>query len=230
MNAQEHWEKVYRENNPTTDVSWYQARPEKSLELISKTGVSTTAPIIDVGGGASLLVDYLLKAGFTNLSVLDISEAALQHARNRLGPQGAVVQWLQAEVTQFQSERQYALWHDRAVFHFLMVAEDRANYVKVLRRVLMPEGHLILGTFAEDGPARCSGLPVVRYGARSLTAEFGPAFSLVEQQSEIHVTPWGTEQKFNWFYMRHCPPRLADKTLAATLPQDSKIGQTTLSD
>jgi ubiquinone/menaquinone biosynthesis C-methylase UbiE len=207
MNTQDYWEKVYRESNPTTDVSWYQAHPTKSLELISLAGLPQGAPLIDVGGGASLLVDCLLKTGFKNISVLDISESALQYARNRLGSQAPAVQWLHANVTQFEPKQRYALWHDRAVFHFLTGADDRANYVQGLRRALLPEGHLILGTFAEDGPARCSGLPVVRYGVKSITAELGSEFSLVDQQNETHVTPWATEQRFCWFYFRYYPAR-----------------------
>jgi ubiquinone/menaquinone biosynthesis C-methylase UbiE len=199
MTAQSHWEKVYRENDPTTDVSWYQSHPSKSLELILATRVDRNAALIDVGGGASSLVDYLLAAGFLNISVLDISNAAMEYARERLNARASSVKWLHADATDFEPPHHYALWHDRAVFHFLTESEDRQKYVQTLRRALLPGGHLVLGTFAEDGPVQCSGQPVVRYGAKSISAELGPGFRLIDNQQETHLTPWKTEQKFNWF-------------------------------
>ncbi len=215
MNAQDYWEKVYRESDPRTDVSWYQANPKKSLELISETGISKEAPILDAGGGASLLVDSLLDAGFKSISVLDISDAALQHARRRLGLRAQAVQWFHTDVTEFHPPQAYALWHDRAVFHFLVRSEDRANYVQVLRGALLPDAHVILGTFAEDGPTRCSGLPVARYSSELIAAELGPGFSLLHQQREVHLTPWGKEQKFNWFRFRYHPSEHTIKACTA---------------
>lgn len=206
MKAQDHWEKVYREEDPTTGVSWYQAEPAMSLQFILAAGVEPNQPVIDVGGGASLLVDRLLAAGFGDLTVLDISGAALEHAQKRLGARASAITWTQSDVTVFKPARSYALWHDRAVFHFLTGSAERAQYLSVLRGALPPGGHLILGTFAEDGPVRCSGLPVMRYDARAICAELGSEFALIEQQRERHFTPWKTEQKFNWFRFQRRSP------------------------
>lgn len=205
MNPQNYWEKVYREKDPTTDVSWYQAHPTKSLELVLATGVQLEAALLDVGGGASALVDCLLDAGFQNISVLDISNAALGYARERLGKRAGLVKWLQADVTEFASPHPYALWHDRAVFHFLTQEQDRRKYVQTLLRALLPGGHLILGTFAKDGPVRCSGLPVVRHDSSSISTELGSEFCLLDDQRESHSTPWNTEQRFNWFRFQRKP-------------------------
>lgn len=198
MNRKEHWNQAY-ETNPPDDVSWFQSEPTLSLELIRKTGVTKTGGIIDVGGGASVLADHLLDAGFENVAVLDISGAALAHARKRLGPRAAQVTWLEADVTTFQSPRSFAVWHDRAVFHFLTEKADRQKYVEMLRRTLTPEGHIIIATFAIDGPQKCSGLPVTRYDAASIATELGGGFRLVEEIRETHQTPWQTEQNFNCF-------------------------------
>ncbi len=205
MKTQDHWEKVYREEDPTTGVSWYQARPAMSLQLILATGILPNQPVIDVGGGASLLVDRLLEAGFEHLSVLDISSAALEHAQKRLGPRAGAITWIHTDITLFKPARTYSLWHDRAVFHFLTSSSERSEYLRVLRSALPPGGQLILGTFAEDGPVRCSGLSVMRYDARAICAELGSEFTLLEQQRESHFTPWKTEQKFNWFRFQRQP-------------------------
>jgi SAM-dependent methyltransferase len=199
MQAKGYWESIYRKKDPTTEVSWYQAHPANSLDLIMATGISREQALIDVGGGASCLVDCLLEAGFQDLSVLDISAAALKHAQARLGRRAREVTWLHADVTAFVPPCRFSLWHDRAVFHFLTHARDRRKYVLALKKALLPGGHLILAAFAEDGPKRCSGLPVVRYDARLIRAELGSEFRLIEQRRETHVTPWQTEQRFNWF-------------------------------
>jgi ubiquinone/menaquinone biosynthesis C-methylase UbiE len=198
MNRKEHWEQVYQTKAPD-DVSWFQTRPAISLKLIEASGVGKDAGVIDVGGGASVLVDFLLDAGFSKLAVLDISAAALEHARRRLGKRADSEEWLEADVTTFQPARQYGLWHDRAVFHFLTDQADRQKYVQTLKRTLTPGGHVIIATFAIDGPPKCSGLEVARYDAASICAELGTEFHLVEQASEIHTTPWQTEQKFGYF-------------------------------
>ncbi len=198
MNRKEHWEKVYQTNEPN-DVSWFQTRPATSLKLIEATGVSRNADIIDVGGGASVLVDFLLDAGFTHLAVLDISAAALAQAQKRLGGRVGRVQWLNADVTAFDPPHRFALWHDRAVFHFLTDQNDRRKYVGWLNRAISPGGHVIIGTFAIDGPRKCSGLEVVRYDSRLICAELGESFQLVEQADETHTTPWETKQKFSYF-------------------------------
>jgi ubiquinone/menaquinone biosynthesis C-methylase UbiE len=198
MNRQRHWEQVYQTKTPD-DVSWFQARPEISLKLIEATGVSKDNGIIDVGGGASVLVDFLLDAGFMKPAVLDISAAALTHVQNRLGDRAGNVEWFNADVTEFTPARHFHVWHDRAVFHFLTNVEDRLKYVQALKRSLVRDGHVIIASFAIDGPLQCSGLDVARYDAPSICAELGPEFRLVEQVEEIHTTPWDTRQHFSYF-------------------------------
>jgi len=198
MNRQEHWNKVYETKGPH-DVSWYQTRPATSLRLIEASGVGPDQGIIDVGGGASVLVDFLLDPGFQKLAVLDISAAALEHAQQRLGARAREVAWFEADVTEFNAPHRFGLWHDRAVFHFLTDKADRQKYLQTLTRTLTPDGRAILATFAVGGPLRCSGLDVVRYDAPSICAELGEGFDLLEQVAETHVTPWGAEQQFCYF-------------------------------
>jgi SAM-dependent methyltransferase len=198
MNRKEHWEQAYQ-TNPPDDVSWFQQEPTLSLRLIAKTSVGKSEGIIDVGGGASVLVDHLLAAGFENVAVLDISRTALHHARTRLGPRAEKVAWFEADITTFRAPRPFAAWHDRAVFHFLTDPADRQKYVENLRQCLTPAGHVIIATFATDGPQKCSGLEVSRYDAPAISAELGADFKLMEQVDETHVTPWHTPQKFSYF-------------------------------
>lgn len=198
MNRTEHWNHVYQ-TNPPDDVSWFQTRPATSLRLIEACGVGKDGGIIDVGGGASVLVDFLLDAGYSQLAVLDISAAALDHAKRRLGTRAGVVDWIAVDVTQFTPPRHFALWHDRAVFHFLTEKSDRQKYVETMKRTLPPKGHAVIATFASDGPEKCSGLSVCRYDAPTISAELGAEFQLVEQVNETHVTPWSTEQRFSYF-------------------------------
>lgn len=195
MERKQHWEQVYTQKQPT-EVSWFQPRPEISLQFITRCGVAKDQPIIDVGGGASRLVDNLLAEGYSDVSVLDISAAALQHAQQRLGAQAAAVQWIESDATQFQPTRQYALWHDRAVFHFLIEAADRELYRQRLEQGLAKGAHLIIATFALDGPTMCSNLPIQRYSPDSLAAELGTGFALVETMSELHTTPAQKQQSF----------------------------------
>ena len=190
-----HWDNVYG-NKAATDVSWYEACPEKSLELIRSTAVAFDDPIVDVGGGASFLVDELLTAGYRELTVLDISGVVLQRLGERLGVRAALVSLVQQDVTAFQPNKRYALWHDRAVFHFLTQKEDRLHYVGVLRRALRPAGHAVIATFGPAGPERCSGLPTLRYDTEALSAELGPDFRLVDSALVLHRTPWNTPQQF----------------------------------
>ena len=204
MNRKEHWENVYRDN-PADDVSWFQTRPALSLQLIAATGVIKQDRIIDVGGVASVLVDWLLDEGFGRLAVLDISGAALTCARQRLGARAGKVMWLEADVTTFAPPQRFAVWHDRAVFHFLTAAEDRAAYVRSLERTVPPGGHVIIATFAVDGPLKCSGLEVARYDETSIRAQIGPGFKFQSQVNETHVTPWQTEQKFSYFVFSRKP-------------------------
>lgn len=202
MPRKDHWEHVYA-SKPTTDVSWFQEHAEQSLRLIADTGVPLTASIIDVGGGASTLVDDLLEQGYTSLSVLDISAAALQSAQKRLGDRAAQVQWIEGDITEtVLPAHAYDVWHDRAVFHFLTEPAQRHAYVERVFRAVKPGGHVIVSTFAEDGPLQCSGLPVMRYSADALHAEFGAAFKLLRHESEAHRTPAGNIQKFIYCYCR----------------------------
>jgi 2-polyprenyl-3-methyl-5-hydroxy-6-metoxy-1,4-benzoquinol methylase len=193
-----HWENIYREKSPL-DVSWYQKEPSLSLELIYKAQLTSDEPIIDVGGGASVLVDYLCKEGFTNLAVLDISEKALTCAKKRLGDFAQNIEWYESDITQFSAPHQFSLWHDRAVFHFLTDKSDRKNYIKALKSTLRQGGHLIIAAFAIGGPEKCSGLDIVQYDSKKLVAELGEDFELIEVKSEVHITPANKEQKFMYF-------------------------------
>ena len=196
MERKTHWEAIWTASDPTA-VSWYQAGSTLSLELIARTGLSPASPIIDVGGGASTLVDHLLDQGYTDVTVLDIAEAAIERARVRLGQRADAVTWLVADVTSADlPPAYYAVWHDRAVFHFLTDPADRQAYVTVLRRALAPGGYWIVATFAPDGPTHCSGLEVVRYAPDDLCREVGSGFHLVESRSEMHITPSGGRQSF----------------------------------
>ncbi len=200
MDRHAHWQDVYR-TKPETEVSWFQERPESSLELIQRTGVGHTAAIIDIGGGASRLVDHLLDQGFTRLTVLDIAEAALTRAQERLGERAGRVSWVAADVTQWKPGATFDLWHDRAVFHFLTDAADRRTYADTMAAALPAGGQAIVGTFAADGPEKCSGLPVCRYAAEALAAEFAPQFHLLGTLTEDHLTPAGKVQKFQFCRM-----------------------------
>jgi ubiquinone/menaquinone biosynthesis C-methylase UbiE len=203
MEAKTHWESVYASKAPA-EVSWFQEHATVSLALIKRTGLTKSSPLIDVGGGASTLVDDLLAAGFDDLTVLDVSGAALAAAKARLGTQAvASVTWLEADVTQAPlPHHRFALWHDRAVFHFLTQEAQRQKYIEQVCHAVQPGGHVIVATFAPDGPLRCSGLEVMRYSPATLHATFGETFRLVEHTSETHHTPFGTEQQFVYCYCR----------------------------
>jgi len=197
-----HWENMYQ-TKLSTEVSWYQGIPELSLQLIQKAGISPDDSIIEVGAGASTLVDCLLERGFHQLTVLDIATAAMQHTQARLGDQAKKVQWIEADVTQFQPPQQYQYWHDRAVFHFLTDAQDRKNYIQVLQTALRPEGYAMIATFAADGPEKCSGLNVMRYDSQRMGEALGNRLKLLEVHHESHVTPSGGEQKFVYFLFQN---------------------------
>lgn len=202
MEIKNYWDKVYAAK-AATSVSWYQEHAECSLSLLHKTGITRSAAIIDVGGGASTLVDDLLAEGYSDVTVLDLSAAALSAARLRLGTLAAKVKWLDADVTKADLPRhRYDVWHDRAVFHFLTEPELRQAYVEQVFRSVKPGGHVIVATFAEDGPIQCSGLPVMRYSASDLHAQFGEAFTLVKHVEEAHHTPSGDVQQFVYCYCR----------------------------
>ncbi len=198
FDRREHWEKIYREKHPD-QMSWYQTEPKKSLDLITHARTLLSGNIIDVGGGSSVLVDRLLKTGFKNITVLDISETALESSKKRLGIKAKKVKWVVEDITKFNPTRKFDLWHDRAVFHFLTGEVDRRKYVEALNKALKPGGHLVLASFARRGPSECSNLKVCQYDSASIQRELGIEFKLVKEEQENHITPWMKEQKFVYF-------------------------------
>jgi 2-polyprenyl-3-methyl-5-hydroxy-6-metoxy-1,4-benzoquinol methylase len=198
---QAHWENVY-DTRAATEVSWFQASPDMSLDLVHAAGANSRSSIIDVGGGASRLVDALLREGYADVTVLDISEQALAAAQSRLGDAATKVTWVVGDVTRWQPPRTYDIWHDRAAFHFLTEAADRQAYVERLMLALRSGAHAIIGTFALDGPERCSGLPVTRYDAAKLGQTLGSGFDLVESRRHDHRTPGGALQRFQFSLFR----------------------------
>jgi SAM-dependent methyltransferase len=196
-----HWEGVYNSKGER-EVSWFQESPEPSIELIGLVGARPDAAIIDIGGGASRLVDALLAHGFENLTVLDLSEAALDKARSRLGSDAQKVRWIEADVTSWNPDARYDVWHDRAAFHFLTKRDEQQAYVGHLKEALRPGGHAIFGTFALDGPEKCSGLPVARQSPETMAALLGPDFHLVVARRHEHATPWRSLQKFQFSTFR----------------------------
>jgi len=202
MDSKQHWEQIYTTKAPD-NVSWFQERADQSLALIHGTGLGKDAAVIDVGGGASRLVDDLRHEGYTDLTVLDLSPAALNVAKQRLGNHANFVDWIAGDITKVNlQEKRFDIWHDRAVFHFLTDPVERKVYVEQVMRAVRPNGHVIIATFAENGPEKCSGLPVIRYCPETLHAEFGKAFHLVKHNKEVHHTPFGTEQQFVYCYCR----------------------------
>lgn len=202
MNVQTHWEKIYRDKAPDA-VSWYRPHLERSLELIDEVAPSHSAAIIDLGGGKSTLVDDLLARGYQNITVLDLSQTAIDANRQRLGEASKGVHWLVADITRVELEASaYDVWHDRAVFHFLTAMTDRIAYVRQVARAVRHGGHVIVSTFGPEGPTKCSGLDVVRYDAESLHKEFGVHFRLLGSSKELHQTPLGTIQQFLYCYCR----------------------------
>lgn len=202
MDYKAHWETVYATKAPTA-VGWYEPHLDLSLEFIVYSGVSPEGQLIDVGGGASTLVDDLLARGFRHITLLDISGTALTVAKARLGKRAGDVVWIEGDITQVTLPSfYYDLWHDRAVFHFLTGAEDRRNYVEALHQALKPGGHSIIATFGPEAPPQCSGLDVIRYGPEHLHKEVGDSFELLESRSEIHLTPAGISQPYLYCHFR----------------------------
>jgi SAM-dependent methyltransferase len=195
--SQAHWDDVYAQKDER-EVSWFQENPEPSLELIARAGTTPASAIIDIGGGASRLVDALLSRGFDNLTVLDLSETALAKARARLGAGAAKVRWIAADVTTWQPDSRYDVWHDRAAFHFLTEPAAQRAYVERLKLALRHGDHAIIATFALDGPEKCSGLPVARHSAKTIGALLGAEFALVDTLRHEHTTPWGSVQNFQF--------------------------------
>lgn len=196
-----HWQNVYATKGET-EVSWFQASPAISLEMIRAASPDRAAAIIDIGGGASRLVDALLQDGYRNLAVLDLSANALDTAKKRIGAAASTVDWIVADATTWRPAKTFHIWHDRAAFHFLTDPHDRAAYVERLRSAVAPDGQVIIATFAPDGPEKCSGLPVQRHDSASLSVELGPEFELVETRSATHHTPWHSTQAFQFSRFR----------------------------
>lgn len=191
-----HWDEAYSTRG-TKGVSWFQSEPTLSLDLIHSLGVDRSTPVVDIGGGASVLVDRLISLGFSDVSVLDVSEVALRAGRDRIGDTEGVT-WLREDVLSWSPARSYGLWHDRAVFHFLTSKEDQQNYLKTLWSTIAPGGFIVIATFASDGPEYCSGLPVARYSDDGLVDLLGARFSLEDSRRELHVTPGDVTQPFTW--------------------------------
>jgi SAM-dependent methyltransferase len=202
MSDAQHWDHIY-ETKPADRVSWYRPHLERSLAFVEAARLALSAGIIDVGGGASTFVDDLLDRGFSRVTVLDLSAAALQTARSRLGARADGVTWCCADVMEAQLPKAaYDFWHDRAVFHFLREPAARQRYVEAARRALRPGGHIVVATFGPHGPEKCSGLEVLRFSPEALHAEFGDDFAKIASVTETHRTPWGSEQEFVYCYCR----------------------------
>jgi SAM-dependent methyltransferase len=201
MDRQLHWNKVFS-NSAEGDVSWFEALPATSIRLLEAAGLSAETCVLDVGGGDSRLVDHLMARGLDCLAVLDISHAALARAQARLGPAAAIPIWVEADVASEWSLKPMDIWHDRAVFHFLTARQDRDRYRFHLLRTLKPGGSAILATFGLDGPATCSGMPVVRYSPESLASELGSEMAIIESVPHLHTTPWGSTQSFLYCLLR----------------------------
>lgn len=199
--TREHWEQVYG-SKTETEVSWYQSRPERSFALIKSAASDLSASILDVGGGASHLVDELLEAGYSDVTVLDVSAAALERSKERLGPKAGKVSWIVADITQWRPTRRWQIWHDRAVFHFLTEPADQDAYLAALRAATVSGSIAVMSCFALDGPERCSGLPVQRYSPATLAARIGKDFELISELSEQHRTPWGSTQSFAYAMLK----------------------------
>jgi SAM-dependent methyltransferase len=203
MDPKSHWEGIYSSKG-ATEVSWFQPEARMSLSLIEEVAPDPGSAILDVGGGASTLVDGLLAAGYRDITVLDLSTAALAQARARLGERATAVKWLPADILTVELPAAATdVWHDRAVFHFLTGPEERRRYVEQVRHAVRPGGYVLVATFADDGPNRCSGLEVARYSAQTLHAEFGSGFRMLRSEREDHVTPTGKTQRFIYCLCRH---------------------------
>ena len=201
FNRKQHWETIYQ-TKALEEVSWYQPTPKTSLALIEKLQLPKDAPIADIGGGDSFLVDHLLDLGYQNITVLDISEAALLRAQHRLGERAGAVHWICADAAQFQPQQHYAVWHDRAAFHFLTDEQDIQNYIETASRAIVPGGHLILARFSDQGPTKCSGIAIRQYIAEAIESLFTVHFEMEESFTLNHPTPSGNTQNFVFCRMK----------------------------
>ena len=201
INHKDYWQKIYQQKS-SESLSWYQQQATQSFQLIKKSVSHLADPVIDIGSGASVLVDELVDAGFSQLSILDISAAALEVSKQRLANAGKDIEWCVDDVTKFIPSRQYRVWHDRAVFHFLTTMQDRRAYVETLSQALMPGGYAVISTFSIGGPNKCSGLPVVQYDAEKLSVALGDGFTLLEYLIENHLTPEKLTQPFSYFRLQ----------------------------
>jgi 2-polyprenyl-3-methyl-5-hydroxy-6-metoxy-1,4-benzoquinol methylase len=202
MDKQAHWEQIYQTKS-LQEVSWYQPKPETSLSLIHQWNTAKDAAIIDVGGGDSLLADYLIEDGFTNITVMDISESALLRAKKRLGNKAKLIKWVVADATNFSPTEQYDVWHDRAAFHFLTQEADIKNYIQTVQTAIRPNGVLILGTFSTSGPKKCSGIDIKQYDETSMKSLFEPFFAPLDCFTIDHTTPAGNIQNFIFCSFRY---------------------------
>ncbi len=201
MSNTDHWNEVYSKKEEA-ELSWHQDDPSVALDLMKMAALTVRSSVIDIGAGTSRLMDLLLDLGLSDLSALDLSESALAVARVRLGARENSVKWIVADITRWEPTQTYDIWHDRAVFHFLVKPDDRDAYIQRLSRSVIPGGHAIIATFALDGPEKCSGLPVARYSPTSLAETLGSVFSLVTHQFHLHHTPWGSQQSFQYSLFR----------------------------
>lgn len=195
LDKKQHWNNIY-ENRQPDEVSWYQIKPTISLEFLQRAKLPKTASIIDVGGGESFFVDYLLDAGYKNITVLDISDAAIRHARQRVGDKTRMVKWIVSDIVDFEPEEKYDFWHDRGTFHFLTNEEDIQKYIALIRASVKPKGNVVIGTFSDSGPQRCSGLEIHQYSENLMERQVAPYFTKVASRREDHITPYGTVQNF----------------------------------
>ena len=201
LGRKQHWEFIY-ENRQPDEVSWYQPVPETSLEFIKKSKLTKKAAIIDVGGGESFLIDELLEGGFRNVTLLDISDAAIRHARQRVGDAAKQVNWLVTDILEFEPEELYDFWHDRATFHFLTGEPEIRQYQELVNKAVKPGGYLVIATFSESGPKRCSGLEIHQYSENAIINLFSEKFNVLECKREDHITPYNTVQNFLFCFFR----------------------------
>ena len=205
MDAHDHWQKIYSTRQPT-EVGWYELNPALSRELVGKAFQRGARSVVDIGGGASFLIDHLLDMGFERVAVVDIAEAAIALAKKRLGERARRVDWIVGDVTALGDIGRFDVWHDRAVFHFLLDDEARHSYVELSKRTVEPGGTAVIATFADDGPQRCSGLPVRRYSADQLAEECGPGWKRIDAERHVHRTPLGVAQNYIYSSFRRVDP------------------------